>query len=78
MILFASVTPLGVLAGALVGSFADNIACAVLTAIAAGTFIYVGLLEIAAKELRDRTAVIPKAVAMIVGYVIMALLAVWY
>ncbi len=74
--LFASVTPLGVLAGSIIRILADSTSCAVLTAVAAGTFMYVGLLEIVAKELRGPD-ICAKSIALLVGYGAMAVLAVW-
>jgi zinc transporter 1/2/3 len=81
---FSLVTPLGVLIGAAAGSVADTKTAAALTAVAAGTFLYVGLLEIASKELQcceheagGGGAVLGKAVALAVGFAAMAVLALW-
>lgn len=89
---FSLVTPIGVMLGTVAGSLADTRAAAGLTAAAAGTFLYVGLLEVAAKELAAArgdggptsasglglcSSTVVKATAMATGYVAMATLALW-
>lgn len=79
MILFAAATPIGVLAGAAIDPIGgDSATAAVLTAVAAGTFLYVGLFEVLAKELAPRArGLVGKACAAVLGYAMMAALAVW-
>lgn len=101
VVTFSLVTPVGVLFGTALGSFSTSTGAAALTAVAAGTFLYVGLIEIAGKELGQHEHAVPpphygtfqqqaagsisgggsslfaKAVALALGYVLMALLALW-
>ena len=51
IVTFSLVTPVGVLVGTALGGFSSSSMAAALTAVAAGTFIYVGLIEISSKEL---------------------------
>jgi zinc transporter 1/2/3 len=51
IVAFSLVTPTGVMLGTAAGKIADTRAAAGMTAAAAGTFLYVGLMEVAAKEL---------------------------
>ena len=88
IVAFSAVTPLGVILGHAVGSVVHSQVAAALSAVAAGTFVYVGLVEIAIEELGDARhqrgrrssavgAVSAKAAALLAGYALMALLAVW-
>jgi zinc transporter ZupT len=75
-------TPLAILVGtALQGSFHDTKAVDGLKAFAAGTFIYVGLIEILMKELTGEGAqeggMQLKTLCLVLGYGLMAMLAIW-
>jgi len=76
---FALVTPVGVWTGAALGSSLEGPAVGVLTAVASGTFMYLGLVSIATKELKPASLNIlaPKLAAVSFGFAAMALLAVW-
>jgi hypothetical protein len=49
---FACTTPVGILIGTGIRTEIDNTTTAVLTAVASGTFLFVGIVEIASKEVR--------------------------
>lgn len=77
---FCLATPLGLIIGSIVVIDNDGLAVAVVTAIAAGTFLYVGIVEITATELLgkpDEGGTVVKVLAVGLGYVLMALLGVW-
>eukprot|EP00035_Acanthoeca_spectabilis_P014174 m.269521 g.269521 ORF g.269521 m.269521 type:complete len:358 (-) comp16070_c0_seq5:1810-2883(-) len=79
LLAFACVTPTGVMVGtALTEDDLDPRAAACLKAIAAGTFLHVGLIEIAAKEFGSGASdQLAKAVALLLGWGVMATIALW-
>jgi len=82
LLAFCMTTPVSILIGtAMQGSFHGSKAVDVLTAFAAGTFIYVGLIEILMKELTGEGAKAGsmrlKSVCLLFGYGLMAMLAIW-
>lgn len=77
ILVFSAVTPVAAaIAEASVGD-SHGMASHVLTAFAAGTFIYLGLIEGAAQHLRPPTGTFGKFTAFVLGYAVMAVLAVW-
>jgi zinc transporter 1/2/3 len=79
---FAAATPLGVAIGAALGATleagVDGPVPAALTAVAAGSFCYVGLLEVLPRELAKRG--LPKGgqvASLLLGVGLMAAVAVW-
>jgi zinc transporter ZupT len=77
---FAAVTPLGIVVGASIASFAENGAIDTLKAIAAGFFLYVGIMETIAKVLDEEAGcaeVLLKLTVLLLGFGLMALLALW-
>lgn len=79
--LFVLMTPLGLLLGTLAsavlqGNFATLIEGA-FDALAAGTFIYVAVLDIIDEELATGEDKLPKFALIVIGIVFMALLAAW-
>jgi len=87
MLLFALVTPAGVMLGTAISGFADSSTAAAFKAIAAGTFVYVGLVEIGSKEFSQPVPAEQRqgcmhisfsmALALGAGYATMAVLACW-
>lgn len=80
MLTFCLVTPVGVIFGWLVLADAEGLVIALVTATAAGTFLYVGVVEVTAAELirkanEGRTLV--KIMCITLGFALMALLGVW-
>ena len=82
---FAAATPLGIACGALLADLATGDAAAGVSALAAGTFVYVAAMEVIPRELgrgghgRDGSGggVAAKLGALCVGFGLMTLLAVW-
>lgn len=81
MLAFSLTTPIGVLLGLwmLNRLSASNgpLVEGVFDALAAGTFIYVAVFEILSKEFRARGQDSAKAIAMVLGAALMALVALW-
>ena len=82
---FTLTTPLGIVVGMALSSteWLDGPAQPTLVALAAGFFLYVGLMEVVAKELVDyRTKgsgafALLKLLSLVLGFVLMALLGLW-
>lgn len=80
---FACTTPVGILIGTGIRTEIDNTTTAVLTAVASGTFLFVGIVEIASKELEQHgkqvggPVIIYKIFMIALGFALMALLANW-
>mmetsp|Transcript_33917 Transcript_33917/g.72416 ORF Transcript_33917/g.72416 Transcript_33917/m.72416 type:complete len:322 (-) Transcript_33917:185-1150(-) len=79
---FAALTPVGIMVGRLTTlSGAEGLLPSVLTALAAGTFLYVALAEIIAKELHatepDAARRARKVIALLLGFGLMAALGIW-
>ena len=68
MIIFSLVTPVGVLIGTAVQEADESVATAVITAAAAGTFIYVALAEVAIPELEKPGNPLEKTACVVAGY----------
>ena len=91
IVAFGCVTPVGVLLGGLLSSFSESNALYSLTALAAGTFLYVGAVEVIAKEMghshaseaggrveeRPILEVLLRLTALLLGFGLMALLGLW-
>ncbi len=78
MVLFAQMTPLGILLGwGLTEHFSgeEGALSGICIALSAGTFFYVGVMEIIAKEFKDRKNVGLKISTLCVGFLIVAILA---
>ena len=77
MLPFCAVTPVGALVGMSIKDDGDGVATAAVLALAGGTFICIGLMEIIAKELPGDSDKLLKIALVLVGWGIFALLAVW-
>ena len=80
MLTFCLVTPIGVIFGWLVLADAEGLAIALVTATAAGTFLYVGVVEVTAAELMHKAnegRAVLKIIFITLGFSLMALLGVW-
>mmetsp|Transcript_24451 Transcript_24451/g.47636 ORF Transcript_24451/g.47636 Transcript_24451/m.47636 type:complete len:364 (+) Transcript_24451:144-1235(+) len=80
--LFAALTPAGIVIGRLcVQEVSGGPLQSALTAVAAGTFLYMSLIEIIAKELAENERAsapkVHKVVVILLGYGLMALLGIW-
>ena len=75
---FALVTPCGIVVGTALSSFTESSTIYALLALAAGFFLYVGLMEIVAKELKsEEGGVLPRLLMLVLGFGLMAMLAIW-
>lgn len=81
LLFFASMTPLGILVGTGLNQMlhhrSGELFEGLFDTLAAGTFLYVAIVEIIGKEFSDRNAVVLKFVALCLGLTIMALIALW-
>lgn len=79
LVAFSLVTPFGILVGtAMTEGDVDDRVAGCFKALAAGTFLYVGLVEIVAKEFgMGATDLLYKSVAVVMGWGIMAVIALW-
>jgi zinc transporter 1/2/3 len=77
VLLMASATPVGIGVGLLVSGLTSSTGASAISAVAAGTFIYVAIVEILPKELADPEYKGLKVLMVFVGFGLMALLAVW-
>lgn len=81
IVMFSFMTPIGIVIGTimsnLLSSTASEFSIALFDALAAGTFIYIAIMEIFHEEFQDRTNLYLKLVMAILGVLFMALLAVW-
>lgn len=74
--LFSAATPVGIFLGYAFAAHSGGVGAAV-SALAAGTFVYVALMEVVPKELEDGRHRLAKMVSMLTGFGLMSLLAVW-
>lgn len=76
---FASTTPLGIIIGTALSeaNWVDDAFTSTLVALAAGFFLYVGLMEVIAKEMADDRWPLLKLTMMLLGFGLMAMLAIW-
>ncbi|KAF0695456.1 Aste57867_13744 [Aphanomyces stellatus] len=79
LVIFAAMSPVGVLLGALlVGDDpSESAAAGICTALAGGTFLYVGAMEIIPQELHDRRHLTSKCAALLATFAAFSLLALW-
>lgn len=81
IVLFSFMTPLGVLIGAFIANVLTGagaeLTIAFFDALAAGTFLYVAIMEIFSEELNQPKDTLLKFVVATLGLLLMALLAVW-
>lgn len=79
--LFSFMTPIGILIGAIIANIlsgdASEFVIAVFDALAAGTFIYVSIMDIFNEEFKTKENSYMKFIMAILGLLLMALLAVW-
>ena len=79
LVLFSSMTPLGVIIGSGLDSVLHEgygpLLEGMFDTLAAGTFLYVAIVEIIGKEFTDRRAVMPKFAALCLGLALMAVIA---
>ena len=81
IVMFSFMTPLGIMIGSFIinvlsGSAAE-FSIAMFDALAAGTFIYVAIMDIFQEEFKNRQNTYMKFIMSVLGLLLMALLAVW-
>lgn len=74
---FALASPVGIFVGYAVSGVAGGLGAACVSAVSAGTFLYVAFMEVIPKELQSGSKVPAKLGALLVGYGAMSLLAIW-
>ena len=81
ILLFAAMTPLGVLLGTLFTEFMSSDMSAmfemIFDCLAAGTFLYIAITEIIAKIFNDAKHTWPKLIFISSGFALMAVVAIW-
>ena len=81
IVMFSFMTPIGIVIGTIMSNLLDSTASefsiALFDALAAGTFIYIAIMEIFHEEFKDKTNLYLKFFMSILGVSFMALLAVW-
>jgi len=81
IILFSFMTPLGIMIGTFLSNIlsgkASEFSIALFDALAAGTFLYVAIMDIFQEEFKNRKHTTLKLMMSIFGLFLMALLAVW-
>ncbi|KAL4853724.1 putative serine/threonine protein phosphatase 2A regulatory subunit B''gamma [Chlorella vulgaris] len=74
---FTFASPVGIFIGYVISDIAKGIGAASISALASGTFLYVAFMEVIPKELRDPSHMVPKLIALLTGFGLMSLLAIW-
>ncbi|EFN51036.1 hypothetical protein CHLNCDRAFT_141521 [Chlorella variabilis] len=74
---FTFASPVGIFIGYVISDVAKGVGAASISALASGTFLYVAFMEVIPKELRDGSRMALKLAALLVGFGLMSLLAVW-
>jgi solute carrier family 39 (zinc transporter), member 1/2/3 len=81
IVMFSLMTPLGILSGVLIANAlsgkAAQFSIAVFDALAAGTFLYVAIMDIFNEEFEEKKHTFLKLILAVSGLLLMALLAVW-
>ena len=77
MLPFTLASPAGILIGYILSDIAHGIGAAAISALASGTFLYVAFMEVIPKELADSRYSFAKMTALLLGFGLMSLLAVW-
>lgn len=78
---FAAMTPLGIAAGAILGALLSGKAAqwfeGIFDALAAGTFLYIAVVDIVENEFAKREDAAAKFTMVLLGLAVMALVAIW-
>merc|ERR1712173_486793 len=77
MLLFSCMTPVGVAVGYALSPDPNSPITGILIAIAAGSFLYVGIVEIITKEFHEAGDTICKIIVLVLGWSLMSSLAIW-
>ncbi|GFR52118.1 hypothetical protein Agub_g14631 [Astrephomene gubernaculifera] len=74
---FSFATPVGIFLGYSMSAAGSSKSGAALSALASGTFLYVAFMEVIPKELSDGRHRAAKMAALLLGYSLMSMLAIW-
>ena len=74
---FTFASPVGIYVGYIISDAAQGIGAAAISALASGTFLYVAFMEVIPRELHDSRFMGQKLAALLVGFGLMSLLAIW-
>eukprot|EP00210_Caulerpa_lentillifera_P000230 g224.t1 len=74
---FSAASPIAVMIGYGISEYSDTMTTACLSALAAGTFLYVALMEVIPNELSVKGNKEVKLLALVIGYGLMSLIAHW-
>lgn len=77
VLFFVFATPVGIFLGYLVSEVASGDGTASISALAAGTFLYVAAMEVIPKELATHDRWFAKLIALMTGFGAMSMLAIW-
>ena len=76
-LLFACMTPMGVLIGHLISKSTEGLVAAYISGFAAGTFLYVATVEVIIPEIKKQQDTLFKCIAVASGFAFMAVIALW-
>lgn len=74
---FTLASPIGIFIGYIASGIAQGIGAASISALASGTFLYVAFMEVIPKELVDPSRAGLKLCALLLGFALMSILAIW-
>jgi len=74
---FSLASPVGVMIGYAISEYSDSVTSSSLSALASGTFLYVAMMEVIPNELQEKGHKLEKLAALILGFGLMSLVAVW-
>ena len=74
---FTFASPIGIFVGFVISDVARGLGAAGLSALASGTFLYVAFMEVIPRELTDTRFVWMKLAALLLGFALMSILAIW-
>jgi len=74
---FTFASPAGIFIGYVISDLAKGAGAAGLSALASGTFLYVAFMEVIPREMTDSRLVGSKLGALLLGFTLMSILAIW-
>lgn len=74
---FSMASPVGVMIGYAISEYSDSVTSSALTALASGTFLYVAMMEVIPNELQSKGHKLKKLAALIIGFGLMSMIAIW-
>ena len=74
---FTFASPVGIFIGYIISDIAQGVGAAAISALASGTFLYVAFMEVIPRELHSPDKIVEKLGALLLGFGLMSLLAIW-